>query len=175
MSRKQPQSPHRLREKALLALMINHPALFGDFGEDLALTSFANPEFEALRQRVVEILSLESHEPLDATELYRHLSPEGEVDAAPDSGQAGLAEVLSETTYMHASFARPDRSLDQARLGWKSIWSGYLQEQLHVDLQTAKRRYSEEASDENLTRLMALIFELEAMKRESGDDSNFGT
>ncbi|MDX2027171.1 MAG: DNA primase [Alphaproteobacteria bacterium] len=169
LSRKQPLSPQRLRERALLALMINHPDLFADLGEDLAHIGFSTPEFEALRQRVVEILSLESQEPLDATELYRHLSPSGGAGSAGDSGLAGLAEVLSETTYMHAGFARPGRPLDQARQGWKSIWNKYLQEQLNVDIQAAKRRYAEETSDTNLAKLMALSEQMQSLIAESGE------
>lgn len=175
LNRKQPASPQRLRERALLALMVNHPALFADFGEDLTLTSFINPEFEALKQQVVSILSLDSHEPLDATELYRHLSLESGSGPGGDSKQASLAEILSETTYMHASFARPERSLEQARQGWKSIWDKYLQELLHVDLQTARHRYAEDASDENLSRLLALREQVEALIRESGDTNVYET
>ncbi|MFY9287533.1 MAG: DNA primase [Alphaproteobacteria bacterium] len=169
MNRKQPINAQRLRERALLALMINHPDLFSDFGEDLAHISFSSPDFEALRQRITDILSLDSHEPLDAAELYRHLSQAGEAGFGADSQPAGLAEVLSETTYMHVSFARPDRPLDQAREGWKSIWNKHLQEQLNSELQFASRRYAEEASDENLTRLLALRGQVEAMMAELGD------
>jgi DNA primase len=169
--RKQPPEAQKLREKALLAVMINHPTLFSDFGEDLALRSFQTPDFEALRQRLVEILSLDSSEPLDATELYRHLSSVDDYGAAGGNGAAVLADVLSETTYMHVGFARPHRPTDQARQGWKSIWDKWLQEQLHVDLQDARRAYAENASDENMARLMALRSQIETLMNES-DDTN---
>ncbi len=175
LNRRHPGSAARLMERTLLALMINHPPLFEDFGEDFVLISFSTPEFEALRQRLIEILSLDSHEPLDAAELYRHLSGRGDESVAETgSGQADLinvllAEVLSETTYMHAGFARPDKPLEQARNGWKSIWSKHLQEQLNADLQSAGRRYAEDASDENLTRLMVLREQVEAMIREANE------
>jgi DNA primase len=167
LARRQPSGGQRLRERALLALMINHPLLFADFGEDFAHIGFATPEFEVLRQRVVEILSLESHEPLDAAELYRHLSHAGETGAG--LGQAALAEILSETTYMHVGVARPGRTVEQARQGWKSIWNNYLQEQLQVDLQSAKMRYRDEASEENYARLMALREQIESLMKEIDD------
>ncbi len=175
INRKQPMNARRLFERALLALMINHPSLFADFGEDLAHIGFSSPEFEALRQRVIEILSLDSQEPLDAAELYRHLSQAGDMGSGADSKQTSLAEVLSETTYMHVSFARPDRPLEQVREGWKSIWNNHLQEQLQADLQSAKRRYAEEASDENLTRLLALRGQVEALMLESGESTGSDT
>jgi DNA primase len=175
ITRKQPAGPQRLRERALLAIIINYPALFDDFGEDLAHIDFSSPEFEVLRQRVIGILSVESQEPLDAKELYRHLSAAGETGSSPDSGLASLTEVLSETTYIHVSFARPDRSLDQARHGWKSIWNKHLREQLEGDLQSASRRYAEEASEENLTRLMALREQVEALMLEDNLNNNADT
>ncbi len=171
VSRGPPLTARRQREKALLALMINHPDLFTDFGEDFGHIGFATAEFEALRQRVTALLCLDSPEPLDAPGLYRHLSATGEI--GEDSlWQAGLAEVLSESTYMHVSFARPGRSFEQARQGWRSIWSKMLEEQLKTDLENARRRYAEDSSDESYTRLMALREQIECLSRE-GDDQGF--
>jgi len=130
------------------------------------------PEFEGLRQRVVEILSLDSQEPLDAAGLYRHLCDTGEAQAGL---KTVLAEILSETTYMHAGFARPGRSQEQARQGWKSIWNNRLQEQLQADLQSARRRHAEEASDENWARIAALRGQIEALMRETDDANGQGT
>jgi DNA primase len=175
LNRKQPPGPQKLLERALLALMINYPALFGDFGEDFGLIGFTNPAYEALRQQVVTILSAESQEPLDATELYRHLSPQGESSGISETGHSSLTEILSEATYMHAAFARPGRPLDEARLGWKSIWSKHLQDVLQVDLQAARQLYTEDASDENFARLLSLREEVEALIRESDDPDTFGT
>jgi DNA primase len=156
LNRKQPTNGQHLRERALLALMINHPALFDEFGEDLALRSFTNVGFEALRQHIVDILSLDSHEPLDANELNRHVSS-AEASYGGEGHQASVvAEVLSESTYIHVAAARPGRLIDQARQSWKSIWTQWLLEQLQQDLQTARRMYSDNASDDNMARLMAL-------------------
>jgi DNA primase len=143
--------------------MVNYPELFEEFGEDLACISLTDPSLEALRQQIVTILSLDSHERLDAPTLYRHLS----VGDSAKACRAGLADVLSETTYMHAGFARPERSLEQARQGWKSIWNKHLQELLQAELAAAKRCYAEEATDANLNRLMAMRDQMEQMIRES--------
>ena len=168
LARRSPLGVHRQRERALLALMINHPDLFADFGEDFAHIAFAVAEFEALKQQVVSILSIDSPEPLDAPGLYRHLNEEGE----GGSWLGALAEVLSETTYMHVGFARPGRPLDQARQGWKSIWSKMLEEQLKADLEMARRRHAEDRSDENYTRLMALREQIESLARQ-GEDNGY--
>jgi DNA primase len=171
LSRRQPPDARRLRERTLLALMLNHPRLFDEFGEDFAQLGFQNPDFEALRQRIVGALSLDSHEPLDATELFRHLSSAGESGLNAEPEPQALAEILSESTYIHAGFARPDRSLEQARQGWKSIWNKHLQEQLQADLQNASRRYAEEASDENFARLMALRGQMETMAADMNGEN----
>ncbi len=165
LSRKQPINARSLRERVLLALMLNHPDLFSDFGEDLARIGFADPVLEALRQQVVDILSDDSHEPLDVAELYRHLSERD--DSA--KLRPALANTLSEQTYTHAKFARPGQPIEQARQGWKSIWNNYLQELYYPDLEAAKRLYRENPSEANLERMMALRTQIEALTHESND------
>jgi DNA primase len=169
LARRQPQNPQRLRERALLAVMLNYPALFEEFGEDFAHMPFENPAYEALRQEIVTALALDSHEPLDATELYRHLSSGQSFGQSADGGGDSLSEILSESTYMHAGFARPERDIEQARRGWKSLWGKHLQEGLQADLQNASRRYAEDASDENLARLLALRSQIEGMVADMND------
>ena len=168
LSRKHPLNPQRLRERVLLAIILNHPALFEEFGDDLAQIGFSSPDLETIRQRTVDLLSTDSHETLDVAELYRHLS-----DGADTKVLAmGLSETLSEATYVHAGFARPDRSIEQARQGWKSIWNKYLQELLHADLQMARRHYAEDASEANLTRLLALREQIETLAHETAGNEN---
>ncbi len=163
LPRHQPLDGQKLRERVLLALMVNHPALFADFGEDLGRIAFKDNGYDALRQQIVTFCETDSHETLDVAALYRHLSLWEDESMAP----TGVREVLSESTYVHAGFARPDRPLDQARLGWKSIWNKYLQEQLQTDLQAAGRLWREDPSDANLRRLMALREQIESLARES--------
>ena len=171
INRKQPMNAQRLRERAFLALMINHPELFEDFGEDLAHIDFSSPENEALRQRVIEILSLDTNEPLSAPELYRQLMETNALNWERTPIPETLSLVLSEMTYMHLKHARPDSSPEQAREGWKSIWKKHLQEQLQAELQSANRRYAEDASDDNLTRLVALREQVEALAQNEEEIS----
>ncbi len=158
--RRQPVSAQYLREKVLLALMVNHPALYAEFGEDLARTDFSSPDLEALRQQVVALFESASNETLDAAEVYRQLS---------QGSGAKLADIFGEGTYVHAGFARQDRPLAQARQGWKSIWNKYLLEQLQTDLQEATRLCRQAPTDSNLARLMALREQAEALSRETAN------
>ena len=169
MTRPPLQNGQKRRERAYLALMINHPALFGEFGEEFAQIAFQTPIYEALRQRIVDILSLESHEPLDAAELNRHLSDTIHGVSGENQPPEGLAEVLSESTYTHASFARPGQNLDAARKGWKSLRNNQLQEELEADFHAARRRWIDEKSDESYSRFLALQREVELLRQEAGN------
>ena len=151
-----------------MAIILNHPELFHDFGEDLARIDFSDPQLEALRQQTLDILSDDSHEPLDAAELYRHLSGGDECVAL----RPALTSTLSEQTYTHARFARPSQPVEQARQGWKSIWNKYLQELYTPDLEAAKRLYREDPSETNLERMMALRHQIEALTHESAESDN---
>ncbi|HEU0117149.1 MAG TPA: DNA primase [Alphaproteobacteria bacterium] len=162
INRKSPSNPHRLREQALLALIINHPELFHDVGEELAQISFMATDCESLRQNVIDILSMHDGEPLDGETLYRHLS---------DGEHAhSLHDILCEATYLRVRFARPGHTLDDARRGWRSIWNSHLQERIHADLQSAKLIYKDNPSDENYNRLMALRAQNEQLMRTDGED-----
>ncbi len=167
---KPPPNAADARAKALLAIMVNHPAIFADFGEDLARIGFSNPRLEALRQQLVDILSHDSQETLDADGLYRHLS-DGNV---PEGARLGLSEVVAAKNMEGLGFARPDRPVDEARRGWKSIWNGYLKECLLADLQAATRLYDEEPSDvgfERMRELQAQVLSCEAAEYVGDDGS----
>lgn len=163
VSRKLPMNAQTLRERALLALILNHPSLFDEFGEDMARITFLNIEFENLRQAVIEHLS-DASTPIDKTELHHRL-----IDVTPRISSL-LADLLSDSTYIHAAYARPERTLEQARQGWKSIWNKYLQELLQADLHMASRRYADDNTPESLTRLLALRSQLELLNEQESED-----
>ncbi len=162
LPRRQPPNAQILREKVLLALMMNHPSLYHEFGEDLVRTPFGTPGLEALKRQIVDLFESDSQETLDAAEVYRHLS-EGDVVSG---GAERLADILSEAIYLHAGFARPASSYERARRGWKSIWNKYLQEQVQTDLQAATQLWRQAPTDANFARLMALRDQAEQMARE---------
>lgn len=165
LHRRQPPNARAGREMALLALMLRYPTLFNDFGEDFATISFNQSFLEAIRQQLVDLLADDSHEPLDATEVYRHLSRLATEDTSVGYRPGHLDDILSSTA-LHARLAAPDQTLDQVRLGWKSIRNMQLQERLQSDIQRASRTYAENATDENFNRLLALRSQAEALARE---------
>lgn len=101
-----------LRERILLATMINHPALFEEFGEKLGMLEIGSEELDRLRQEVVMALSGENS--FDNEGLTHYLSSRGF-----DKLLGGLFE---KALYLHAGFAKPDQPLELVRQGWHDTW-----------------------------------------------------
>jgi DNA primase len=57
LNRRLPPDARLVREKALLALMLNYPDLFEEFGEAFAHIEFKNTAYARLKQRIVDIFT----------------------------------------------------------------------------------------------------------------------
>jgi len=133
----------RRRERWLMALLINHPALFEEVGEEVAQAHFADPELEHLRREAVALLGMNSA--LDADGLRRHLSGRG------------YAETLDGLLSADAPpYAQSGASIEAARRGWQEVWLNFQEETLQAELREAEQRLVEDFSAENLARLEAL-------------------
>ncbi len=154
-TRRLPQNKQKLIGRILLALIINHPGLFDAFGENFAQLEFQTPDYENLRQRVLDILS-QAETPLTADELRRALLHNDENPFGDTRNTNLLDEILSPDTYMHAKAARPDAALDDARKTWADIWKSLEQEWAMGDYNAAAAAYRENQNDENKARLDAL-------------------
>ena len=155
-SRRAPQSGQRLMERILLALLINHPALFDEFGENLAQTDFQTPEFKSLRQNVVDYLS-EPHDSVPTSDELRRALTDHNGSPFERGGSAEiLGEILSQETYMHEKAARPDAELSDAHHAWRAMSNRLEQDKVKSDYAAACALYREDASEENQRRMEAL-------------------
>jgi DNA primase len=171
-ARRPPPNGQRRMERSLLALMINHPALFDEFGEQLAQISFESADYEILRQQVLDLLT-QAHEKdgaLDGGELRRHLNDRDDMQTRYENGGSALDDILSPDTYLHARAARPDAELEQARECWLAIWGRHERTQLLAELTLAARRHSEQPTDENWRCLQALQAQIRDTARAVGED-----
>ncbi|MFC5311433.1 DNA primase [Azospirillum rugosum] len=153
--RRNPGNLAAARERVLLAVIINHPELFDELGESLGMLPFADPALDELRRAVIEALagqtgndSAGNDSGLDAASLCRHLSSAG-FDTI-------VGALLSESTYVHAGFARPEASALDAKKGWWPTWRHLHHRQVMVDLTEAKAALARDNSEANFARVVAL-------------------
>ncbi len=151
INRKTPQDSEALREKVLLAVMINYPSLFHEFGDALAHLGFVH--YETLRHDLVEILATDMDMPPPT--LQQKLLEQGHA--------AALGEILSEKTYMHAGFARAGRAEEMARLGWLEQSHLAQKKQVGMEIRRLQQDVVQDESGASYDRLLALQAEAAAI------------
>jgi DNA primase len=144
-----PQRPEEKRAQFLMAILINHPALFEEIEETIASVTFVTAPLDTLRDAVVRALSRSSG--LDANSLTVHLREDGFSET--------LENILSEATYNHAPFARPEASLDDARRAWRDILGGAWHSTISREVRGAGDEFKQDESATTFARLLALTAE----------------
>jgi DNA primase len=176
-ARRPPQNGQRLTERILLALLINHPDLFDEFGESLANLEFYTPEFISLRQRVVDFLSQPHDSAPTADDLRRFLSDKGTLSPFQNilHETSVLDEVLSQDTYMHAKSARADADKNEARRAWVAICHRFEQAKIRADYASACAIYREAPSEENQRRMEVLRTQMMGFASDSAQNMANGS
>ncbi len=131
---------------ALLASVINNPALYGEVEEDFGNLDLPENKLDRLRQAVLSTLG--SDPELDAGALRSHLMGQG--------FEEELGRILSESIYTHASFSRPSADLGAVLVAWRAAWKAMQTQTAQDDLEQAKLALKENPSEENENRLNAL-------------------
>jgi DNA primase len=156
INRAAPPPKIRTMERVLLALMINHPALFDQFGERFAAYDMRTAAFAPIHRKLVDLLSDGHDTPPNAAELRRALSDSGEERIYYEDDSGVLDEILSHDSYTRAKGAHPDADQDAAVKAWRDTWSMHELEQLRAEHAAARQRYADDQSDENYQRMLAL-------------------
>ncbi|HCS22664.1 MAG TPA: DNA primase, partial [Rhodospirillaceae bacterium] len=106
-----------LREKVLLAALINYPELYEEFSEEVGMLEIPNEGYDGLRHALVQFLSeaLEGEIYLDHQAVKQHLIVQGH-------GKI-LDAIFDSSLYVHAGFAKPGQPLDIVREGWKDAYA----------------------------------------------------
>ena len=139
-------SADALRERILLATLINHPEIFDEVEERLGMVQFSAPELDKLRQQVLNTLA--AHESLDSGALRDHLSGDG--------SEAVIAKLLGKNVYMHARFARPDGDVKEALEGWEDTYQRLTAKAHESELRLEAAALGEDTSEMTFSRLKAL-------------------
>jgi DNA primase len=100
----------RRRRQALLATLVNHPALLDQFDEAVGRVDL-DPELDKIRREIHVFLAAAAD--LDSECLKRHLSQA--------VGAGVLAGLLGRDVLLHAGFARPGASLEEAQAGVRDL------------------------------------------------------
>jgi len=127
-----------MRERILMATLLNHPDLLEHVEERLGSYGFSDSRLDTLRQSALK--SLISNPDLDFEALTTQLSGLGFRDE--------LKALLTPTVYVHAGFARLASSLADATEGWDHTFVLCQQEELEADIQRAEESFLENPSEE---------------------------
>jgi DNA primase len=106
-----------LREKVLLATMINYPDLFEEFGERLGMMEIPNGEYDAVRQCLIRFLT-------DAEDSEIYLDDQAVKQHLIESGHGKIVDAIFDSSlYVHAGFAKPGQPADIVRQGWQDAYA----------------------------------------------------
>ncbi len=142
-----------LRERIMLALLVNYPVLLAEAEEWLLGWTPAHPGNARFAPLCAALLSAAALENLDAEGLHRYLREEcgmGKSSTSADQWNEPLADLLSEATYVHAGFARPGRDLTGAQAGWTDMMTQLASIRVKADLKQLPRDLSELAHEQTL-------------------------
>lgn len=130
----------------LLAFVINHPVLFEEFGETVAMLPMPDAALEALKRAVVD--GLTAAPDLDSDGVKRHLSEAGHASA--------VRRLLSGPLSAQVPAMRPETPVEAARDAW-AVHLGALEAQrLGEELRQAAERLGQDMSAATFARVRAL-------------------
>jgi DNA primase len=105
-----------LLEKALIAAIINYPALFEDFAEDLGMIHTPHGDYDRLRLALIDFLSAQDPQIyLDDQAVKQHLKGLG-------FGQT-LESLFDRSLLTQAGFVKPGQPTDIVREAWRDAYA----------------------------------------------------
>ncbi len=136
----------RKREQILLVTLLNHPALADHVEERLGGMSLSDSRLDSLRQTA--LMHIAQNPDLEFDVLHAHLAEQGFADE--------LEKLLNSDIYVHAGFARPSASMDQATAGWDHTFAMCQRAALEAELKRAEVELAENPSEQAFAAFRAL-------------------
>lgn len=136
-----------LQEKILMATLINHPELFEHAEGDLERLPMTNKRLDFVRQAIVNLLSTDHT--IDAEGLRHHLMEQGL--------ETEIRAILSESTYTHAGFSRPEADYNHVQEGWNDVCQSLYRSLSGHEMKEAGRALANDFTEENEQRMIALL------------------
>lgn len=157
-----------LRERIILAALVNHPGLLEEFADTLLARPASLAALESLRQNLIL-----HTDPPPGTDAAIGIGPDAGDDVAGTERGADLAQtlrraghgaaldlVLCPQVYAHAGFARPDADLERCRDGLAGLLTLAEQTGLQRDLARATDQAKSDLTEHNLRRVALLREEM---------------
>jgi len=133
--------------KALLAALVNHPQIFDQVEEALASLEMAQPNLGHLRSTVVDLLAEDAG--LDRESLQTHLIERGlgkEMD-----------DILSESVYVHAAFARPGADSALVAQNWMEMFGSLAGQTFQNEIKEGWRQAFDASNTEEEDKLRHML------------------
>ncbi len=147
----------RQREALVLAVVLNHPALLAEHGEDLARLTLADSDLDKLRGAIIDLAA--SHPDLDSAALRNQLT---------SKGWAAVLDAVLATSRIH-SFANAAASSEEAGKGMEHLLGLIREQDVRREAEAAARRLAEDMTGETLARFEAkqrLVQQAESRRRD---------
>jgi DNA primase len=133
------------RERVLLLVVINHPAILPDIAEDLGLAPIGSPELDSVRTALLDIAA--QHPGLDSTDVRRHLSDRGFGDTVDRLSKRDMGTYTQ--GYAQESFSEkflwPGASAEEARAGFYRVLAYHKRiAHLRAELESLQRELAQE-------------------------------
>jgi DNA primase len=134
------------RDRILLATVLSHPEIGERVEERLGALMFSDARLDSLRQSA--LLHLAQTQELDFATLRAQLAHQGFAQE--------LANLLDSDIYIHAGFARPQATADEALAGWDHTYAQSQRADLEADLKRAEQDLAENPSEQTFAAYKAL-------------------
>ena len=154
----------RKREQILLVTLLNHPGLAGRVEERLGGMSFSDSRLDSLRQTA--LMHIAQNPDLEFGILRAHIAGQGFIDE--------LENLLNSDIYVHAGFARPSASMDQATVGWDHTFAMCQRAALEAELRQAEMELAGNPSEQAFAAFKALQDQAGSAGDEEDDQVGVG-
>jgi DNA primase len=137
----------RRQQEVVVAPLLNHPFLVGEFEEEISALDLPARDLDRLCR---EILKAHASWPdLDAALLRSHLS---------QNGYAGAVDgILSQPVLNHAAFARAEADAVTVRAGFRDVIKQFQRRVLATEIKEAERALAADTSDATWARVQPLL------------------
>lgn len=139
-----------IQARILLAAVLNHPAIYPDIEEPLALMRLGNDRLDRLRQKLISLLEAQP-------DIPREVLRDGLIR---NGFEQDLEMILSPATYIHGQFSAPSQEdMADLRQKWLALWQGSEKTDLKKEIAAGWKTAFYASSEEEEERIKQMLNE----------------